>query len=151
MKKKIDPQDQELIDSLVNKKFPRYSKIRYFFEYSVPGTRSWTHINTLKNRVLLDEGKAYEKKLKKKPLRELLKLQKKETSKVTKPMNPKMEWIPFANQIGRELAREHPLLSNEQIVKKVRERMEKEGITGRGDRIPSDGTISGWGFKGIRS
>jgi hypothetical protein len=100
MKKKIDPQDQELIDSLVNKKFPRYSKIRYFFEYSVPGTRSWTHINTLKNRVLLDEGKAYEKKLKKKPLRELLKLQKKETSKVTKPMTTGFSYADIQGETG---------------------------------------------------
>jgi len=148
----IHPQDQKLIDDLVNRKYPGYSRIREIYEGFIawPSHRHMSGLDTLKNRILLDNGNNYEKKLNQKRLEELVELHESEDDRPAKLIHTKMEWIAYANPLGKKMAYENPLWNIEKIAGKVREHMITNKITGRGDRVPAKGTIMRRGLKGIK-
>ena len=75
------------------------------------------------------------------------------------PASSGQAWIPKAREIGieivKDLAKKHKCQNQNQIAKKVRVEMEKRkgagepGVTGRGVRIPSEGTIKRHALKGL--
>jgi hypothetical protein len=62
------------------------------------------------------------------------------------------QWVPKARAIGEQIAKDtkNSRLNVEQIAGKVHEEMQRQNITGRGNRVPKRDTIKRHALKGIR-